>query len=379
MKPLETLPDVLQRWEAWWNRTNSQPIIYCLFSEGDFSTLERRKAEWMSPTLTDRWSSWGHEHLFSQALELHLRTGEDRYMEEVIAYFQAYPAVTGSAAEGFSFLHLSMGAACLSAFVSGYSKFMNDTVWFERPEAFEWEEMIACFTRSNPFVEAVDRWFPKAVEALREHFVIAIPDFGTDMDVLSPLRHTQNLLMDTCDEPERIHQVLPMIHDIWQRRQDWARRLIAPGNHGCHTMVMRCLGAEPVHLAYCDFSAMISPAMFEEFVLPGYKDECRRFPGRTVFHLDGPGEIPHLDLICNEPGLHAVQWVQGAGNPGSLNPRWDDLYRRILDHGKRVCLCAAPCDADALNAFFKRFPKQEFLVPLYPPDRATAERIISAV
>ncbi len=64
-----------------------------------------------------------------------------------------------------------------------------------------------------------------------------------------------------------------------------------------------------------DFSIMISQRMFDEFFLPGIIRECQFFD-RSIYHLDGPGALRHLDLILAIPELDALQWVFGAGNEG---------------------------------------------------------------
>jgi hypothetical protein len=78
---------------------------------------------------------------------------------------------------------------------------------------------------------------------------------------------------------------------------------------------------------------MISNAMFERFFLPGLARECQ-FLDRSIYHLDGPGALRHLDSILSIRELDAVQWVFGAGNEGY--GRWVDVYRRIQGAGKGV-------------------------------------------
>jgi 5-methyltetrahydrofolate--homocysteine methyltransferase len=97
--------------------------------------------------------------------------------------------------------------------------------------------------------------------------------------------------------------------------------------------------------------------MFAEFVLPEVRYEGERFDGRVIFHLDGPGELPHVDHLI-DCDVFAIQWVCGAGNPGGTDPCWDDLYRRLIDADKRICIGAG--DPAALAALFERFPGRYF-------------------
>jgi hypothetical protein len=54
----------------------------------------------------------------------------------------------------------------------------------------------------------------------------------------------------------------------------------------------------------------------------------------SIYHLDGPGALRHLDALLAIPELNAVQWVCGEGR-GPVG-RWADVLRRIQDAGKNV-------------------------------------------
>jgi 5-methyltetrahydrofolate--homocysteine methyltransferase len=87
----------------------------------------------------------------------------------------------------------------------------------------------------------------------------------------------------------------------------------------------------------CDFSAMISPRMFEEFVLPYLWEQCERLD-YSVYHLDGVEAIKHLDLILSIPKLTALQWTAGANEPGAGAAEWFEIYRRARKAGKSLLL-----------------------------------------
>ena len=75
---------------------------------------------------------------------------------------------------------------------------------------------------------------------------------------------------------------------------------------------------------------------------------------RSIFHLDGPQALRHLDLLLELPQLDAVQWVFGSGHgPAS---KWIDVYRRIAAAGKSVQILAESA-ADALAVLDELGPK----------------------
>ena len=92
----------------------------------------------------------------------------------------------------------------------------------------------------------------------------------------------------------------------------------------------------------CDASAMFSPAMFAEFVVPFLAEQCE-WLDYSVYHLDGTQCIRHLDMLLGIDDLDAIEWTPQAGVPMGGSPRWYDLYKRILAAGKSVqAIAVAP-------------------------------------
>jgi hypothetical protein len=73
--------------------------------------------------------------------------------------------------------------------------------------------------------------------------------------------------------------------------------------------------------------------MFDEFVKPELVASCRRLTN-SFYHLDGRGQLPHLDSLLAIPELKGIQWVPGAGAPGFQH--WPEVYRRIRKAGKFI-------------------------------------------
>jgi 5-methyltetrahydrofolate--homocysteine methyltransferase len=85
----------------------------------------------------------------------------------------------------------------------------------------------------------------------------------------------------------------------------------------------------------CDFSTMISPGMFKEFVVPEIK-EVGQYLDYIIWHLDGPDEIRHLDILLGIPEIKAIQVVPGAGRPPCASPLWIPQMKKIQEKGKLV-------------------------------------------
>jgi hypothetical protein len=90
---------------------------------------------------------------------------------------------------------------------------------------------------------------------------------------------------------------------------------------------------EKYYIPSNDFSIMISTTMFEDIFLPGLIRECQ-FLDRSIYHLDGPGALRHLDCILSIPELDALQYVPGAINEGCH--KWVEVYHKAQSAGKAI-------------------------------------------
>lgn len=373
-------PDILAQWESWWGRDNSRAVAYIIHPQGSFSSLDPYRKDWMPKQVIEAWDHWKPELMASRALELFLQHGDDRVLEEWLDYMEAYAPLYGHAAAGYRFLCSGFGPACLSAFLTGSFRYAEPTVWLEPEEPWTFAAIRAAVDDPPPAAQAYRKaafeLLDRMVQRLSPYYVLSLPDFGDGMDILSALRHNLNLLTDLYDEPEEIRKTLAAVSRFAREMHDEASRRIFPANGGACATVMRYLSDGPHFMTYSDFCAMIGPDHFAEFVAPMVREHCARFPHRTIYHLDGPGELPHVPQLCDIESLFAVQWVQGAGNPGPLDPEWDGLYRQLLDAGKRISI-GAPADVEQLGPFFRKFPESEFTLFIRVPDAASASALAS--
>jgi hypothetical protein len=79
-------------------------------------------------------------------------------------------------------------------------------------------------------------------------------------------------------------------------------------------------------MAQCDFAIMLSPAMFDRFVLPNLQAQTEYFD-HSCYHLDGTPQTRFLDQLCSLPRLHAMQWNPEPGAPPPI--RWVDFFRAV--------------------------------------------------
>ncbi|MBQ9031367.1 MAG: hypothetical protein IJ106_07955 [Parasporobacterium sp.] len=205
------------------------------------------------------------------------------------------------------------------------------TVWFKKmcPDLDQ-----ICRIRldgKNPLLQrALD-----LTRAVQEHFDggigVGLPDFGGVMDIVSSLRDANPFLLELCLEPELVEEACRNIHEQFKAAYRMFLNVIDEDRIPGYTCWATMLSRKPYFVLQNDFSAMISPAMYDEFYLPILQEECRLIP-RTIYHLDGPDAVRHLDSVLTVPELDGVQWINGAGAPGL--DQWPEIYRKIHAAGK---------------------------------------------
>jgi hypothetical protein len=92
---------------------------------------------------------------------------------------------------------------------------------------------------------------------------------------------------------------------------------------------------------------MISKDMFDDVFLAGIVEECRHLEA-SIYHLDGPGALQHLDSLLEIRELNSIQWVYGAGHGRASD--WLHVYRRCQVAGKGLQIDIQPDELETLMA-----------------------------
>jgi 5-methyltetrahydrofolate--homocysteine methyltransferase len=216
-----------------------------------------------------------------------------------------------------------------------------------------WAEPIITSWDSLPEinVDPDNRWWRQSQILLHQgarrsfgSYAVGIPDLQGGGEILALLRGTERLAMDLVDHPDYIVPAIERINRAWLDYYQQCFEII----HAYQDGWVDWLGVwsdRPAVTVECDFNAMISPEMFVRYFLPGVEQQCS-WIGRTIFHLDGPGALPHLDALLALSSLAGIQWVPGAG--AAEMTAWIPLLQRIQSAGKRLVLTCEPWEVDAL-------------------------------
>ena len=171
----------------------------------------------------------------------------------------------------------------------------------------------------------------RAVERWGNQVLVGITDIGGNLDILASLRGSEKLLLDLTDDSSEVDRLVSEITPLWLRYYDELYAITNSVGRG-NACWGPCWSPGKGYMLQCDFSYMISPRMYKRFVMPDLVACCNHLDF-GFYHLDGKGEIPHLDQLLSIERLRGIQWQPGDGQP--MSDGWLDLIAKIRDSGKR--------------------------------------------
>ncbi len=267
----------------------------------------------------------------------------------------------------------SLGPGALNVFLGATPVFTPETVWYSRLRA-DPASLRLRFDPRNEYWQWTLRATDHFLRAGRGKYLTGLPDLIEGLDVLAALLGTEELLTCLLDCPGEIHRLLRELEPLYWRVFDALHEKVRDERGGNLFIAFQIWGPGKTLKSQCDFAAMISPAMFEEFVCPALERQCAR-AGFSVFHLDGPGAIRHLDLLLKVPSLTAVQWTPGHPNPAASDPVWwDSIWKKVYAAGKSALVLGVP--PRDVEPFLKRFGWRRTFLGVSLPSEAEARRLL---
>lgn len=185
---------------------------------------------------------------------------------------------------------------------------------------------------ASPYLQKCHELTNSLLATGKGKFITGMANWHPGGDCIAALRGTENLAADMVFHADRVQELLARIEGDYRQVYDvFYKKLRAAGQPiSTHTALVH---DGRFGIVLNDFSCMISQRMFDDVFLPGLARECQ-FLDRSLYHLDGPGALRHLDSILSIADLDAVQFVPGAGNEGFH--KYVDVYRRAQSARKGI-------------------------------------------
>ncbi|MBI4830073.1 MAG: hypothetical protein HY801_00655 [Candidatus Lindowbacteria bacterium] len=228
-----------------------------------------------------------------------------------------------------------------------------ETVWFEPSEQKAIGDIRFRLDPDNVWWKRIVELTRRAVERWGNKVSVAHTDLGGNLDILASFRATQQLLFDVMDSSDEVMRLAKEITALWLRYYDELWAIIRKA--GCGTTHWAPIWSPGrCYMLQSDFSYMISPKMFEQFVLPDIEACCNNLD-HGFYHLDGKGQILHLDMLLSLKNLAGIQWIPGDGAPPP--EEWLSLLKRIRDAGK---LCQLYVSAEGAQTIVRELGGRGF-------------------
>ncbi len=204
--------------------------------------------------------------------------------------------------------------------------------------------------------------------------MIQFPDLIEGLDTLAAMRGTEKLLLDLIERPEWVRDSLGQITERYFDCYDLLYDRFKDDRGGSYYWAW---APGRMSKLQCDFSAMISPEMFGEFMVPILTTMTERLD-YCMYHWDGPGAIAHHDHLLAIPGITMLQWTPGAGVDPIMHKRWWPLYHKSLEAGKKLIVSG---NHEELTAMHKEFGRElrHFIINIQAESLEQADGIINEV
>lgn len=177
----------------------------------------------------------------------------------------------------------------------------------------------------------IDELTDYALARCKDKFFVGYTDLHPSMDCAVDFTGVNEMCMSLIDNPDKVKEFLNKLCDDFFPVYDYYYNRLE-GMPSVSWMGIPFEGK--MHIPSCDFSSMLSPAMFEEFVLPCVVKEAKAFD-HNIFHMDGPGVMRHLDMLLDVNEIRAIQLVQGVGEDEPIM-QWLPVIKKIQARGKGI-------------------------------------------
>lgn len=248
--------------------------------------------------------------------------------------------------ESYPMVYPNLGPDIFGAILGCDLEFGEDTSWANH-FVTDWDEVVGkfVFNPESKWWEKIKEMTEAIVEDARQgDYFVGLTDLHPGMDGLVSLRGPENVCLDLIDNPDAVKKATVEIFSIYRKVLDELYSITIKYQKGS-THWMGVWHPGKWYSTSCDFICMISGEMFSEFVLSEIKDELKLLDA-SIFHLDGPGALKHLDALLELPDLNGIQWVYGAGRPTASH--WIPVLKKIQDAGKLIHVDIVPEEIDIL-------------------------------
>ena len=305
---------VKKAYEDWWEKRSENAVIGAVIKS--YAPSGKVPAK---PLLTQN--------------NVHLNFTADEVLDSIEYYLSQFEFV------GDAFPNFNMdcfGPGVVAAFLGCEMDNNNGQtgIWFHPSKKLDISTFNPVYNGDNLVFRRIKEIFKKGSERFEGRVLLSMPDLGGVADVLSSFFPGEELLYEMYDNPDAVKLAIEKLDVLWQKFYDDFAKDLNSETYG-YTDWSGIYSSKKSYVIQSDITYMLSNDMFKEFVYESIKKHTANL-SRTIFHLDGTGELKNLDDLLAIKSLTAVQWVPGANSGRETFFDWMDVYQKILDADKLV-------------------------------------------
>lgn len=207
--------------------------------------------------------------------------------------------------------------------------YKSNSAWI-KPIPDLWERPLPRFEPEAPIAKKMEACLRAVAETVASRGYVNPPIMLDAMTNLSQFRTPERLCHELLERPDDVLRWAHALTSIYIDAYDHFYRLVRSLGYGDTSAWLSAMAEGRFEAVQSDFSVMISPAMFERFVLP----DLRRMTDAmdySLYHLDGVCQMRFLDLLRSLPKLSGIQW--NPEPPAGRPTKWLDAFKEIRKRG----------------------------------------------
>lgn len=264
-----------------------------------------------------------------------------------------------------------LGPVPLGGYMGCEMRFEPDTVW-QSPRYDSWDEFeMPTFDPSNRWYRLLCELTEASARRARGEYFVSGQGFGCASDIIANMWGSESTLTAMVERRDTVRAVMQALTVISKNLYDEVDAITSPYQEGSFDWIHLWAPGRQWTLQ-SDLCCMVSPQMFEDLILDELRQEAEHVD-YSLYHLDGPDAIKHLDALLSIDALDGIQWVPGAGT--STDPMdWIDMFRRVQAAGKKLLIYSPP---DRIKPLFDKISKRNVCLNIRCPDQDSAEQVLS--
>ena len=290
----------------WYGSSLGRPALYVVADNPDF-----RASPWTGPEeeckendLSPEWHAWRAENLLGGTIFL----------------AEAMPG---------AIIRWGTLLVTVAVLAGGDYEFHSNSAWI-KPIPDLWDRPLPRFDPQGPVTQALERCIERVAQVVGNRGFVNPPIMLDGLTTLSGFRTPRQLCYDLLECPDHVRRWSEALTDIYIEAYEHFYRQVTRLGYGDTCTWLQVMAEGRFEAVQCDFGVMLSPAMYERFVMPDLR-RVTEYMDYSLYHLDGTCQLRFLDLLRTLPKLNGIQWnpEPGAGSP----VLWLDAFREIRKRG----------------------------------------------